>query len=178
MYELFNWLLTFFLQVPTQVWIIILGAAGVSLLSQLFKKWLKIENERWVFALVMGIALLGSVLDWFLTSSNLPPTIIGIQTSLMIGIAQPIYFYVIKPLNLIIAGYKANKEAIKQKLTDLETMPIAVPINTLEDTQTATEAIQNAATQATATVTPQPVAAEGAIVDFEQTPKKPVVADF
>lgn len=178
MYEFFNWLLTFFLQVPTTVWVLILGAAGVSLLSQLLKRWFKIENERWVFALVMGIALVGSALDWFLTASNLPPTIIGVQTSLLVGIAQPIYFYVIKPLNLIIAGYKANKEAIKKKLAELETAPIVAPIDTLQDTQTVVEAVQNAATEATAIVTPQATPVEGAVVDFEQTPKKPVVADF
>jgi len=95
----FSWLVQLFLNVPVEVYVLVLGAAGVSLLSQLFKKWFKIENEKWMFSIVLGIAFLGSFLDWFLTSQSLPPQIIGIQTSILVGIAQPVYFYAIKPLN-------------------------------------------------------------------------------
>lgn len=177
MYELFNYLVTFFLSVPDQIYVLILGSAGVSVLSQVFKKALKIENERWVFSIVMVVALLGSVLDWLLTNNGLPPTIIGVQTSLLVGIAQPIYFYVIKPLNMVIAGYKANKAALEAKVNGIETATVPAGSTTLENAANAVGELQKAATTANTTlapatpspavVTPTPV--QGAIA-FEETP--------
>ena len=135
MLEAFNWLVNIFLNTPVQIIVLLLGAAGVSVLSQVLKKWWKIENERWVFLLVLTIAFLASGLDWFLNSATLPATIIGIQTPLLIGIAQPFYFYFVKPLNLIIAGYRANKKALEDKLAELDTTPVPTTLNTLEDSQ-------------------------------------------
>lgn len=190
MAEFFNWLVQLFLNVPVEVYVLVLGAAGVSLLSQVFKKWFKIENEKWMFGIVLGIAALGSFLDWFLTSNTLPPTVIGLQTSILVGIAQPVYFYVIKPLNNVITIYKANKEAIKAKLAEVEVAKIPKEVKTLEDAQVVVDKVKAAAKAAAPALTPEATTTptlpnstpvEGAIA-FEETPATPEVprpvADF
>lgn len=184
MAEFFQWLVQLFLNVPIEVYVLVLGAAGVSLLSQFFKKWFKIENEKWMFSIVLSIAFLGSFLDWFLTSQSLPPQIIGIQTTILVGIAQPVYFYVIKPLNNILSIYKANKDAIKDKLAEIEVSKIPTSVKTLEDAQTVVDKVKAAIpalpvadTPVTAVVTTEApaVAAEGAVAPaepaFEETPR-------
>lgn len=175
MAEFFQWLVQLFLNVPIEVYVLVLGAAGVSLLSQLFKKWFKIENEKWMFSIVLGIAFAGSFLDWFLTSNSLPPQIIGIQTSILVGIAQPVYFYVIKPINNILSIYKANKDAIKAKLAEIEVAKIPKDVKTLEDAQVVVDKVKAAipALPAVKPVVAAPVpvvAAEGPVAAFEETP--------
>lgn len=149
MLEAFHWLVNLFLNTPVEIIVLILGAGGVSVLSQILKKWWKIENERWVFLLVLSVAFLGSALDWFLNSSTLPPTIVGIQTPLLVGLAQPFYFYFIKPLNLVISSYRANKKALEEKLAQIDSAPVPATLNTLEDSQKAIDQ---------ASVQPQPAA--------------------
>lgn len=177
MAQFFQWIVQLFLSVPVEVYVLVLGAAGVSLLSQLFKKWFKIENEKFMFGIVLAIAGLGSFLDWFLTSNSLPPTVIGLQTSILVGIAQPVYFYVIKPLNNVISIYKANKDAIKAKLAEIEVAKIPTGVKTLEDAQVVVDKVKAAipalpAAQATvqAAAPVAAIAAEGPVAAFEETP--------
>lgn len=160
MVEFFKWVVELFLATPVQTIALVLGAVGISLFAQLMKKWFKIENERWMFSVVLVITLLGSFLDWFLHSAQLPPAIIGVQTTILVGIAQPLYIYVVKPLTMLINGYKANKAAIKEKLAQLETTEVPTQLNTLEDAAKAAADI-TAAAPAVATA---PVAVEGAVV--------------
>lgn len=171
MVEFFNWLVTLFLNTPVEVLVLVLGAAGVSVLSQLLKKWFKIENERWMFLTVVTIAGLGSFLDWFINSSTLPVSIIGIQTSVLVGIAQPIYFYAVKPLNLIIAGYRQDKKAIQEKLQLVEAAPAPAVVNTLDDAQKVLSPAQTVATA--------PVAAPSEeTIDFVETEQARPFATF
>jgi len=163
MLEAFNWIVNLFLNTPVQIIVLVLGSAGVSILSQVLKKWFKIENEKWVFLLVAGIAAAGSGLDWFIHSNSLPPMIIGLQTSVLIGIAQPIYFYVIKPLSLIVSSYKASRRAIEDKLEQLD--PTATPIAPV-----TTQPLPEVATQPVATLEPS--------VSFVETPVSRPVATF
>lgn len=182
MAEFFNWLVTLFLNVPVEIYVLVLGATGVSLLAQGLKKWFKIENEKWVFAIVLTIASLGSFLDWFLTSQNLPPTVIGIQTTILVGIAQTVYMYAVKPLNMIISIYNANKNAIKKKLAEVEMTKIPKEVKTLEDAQKVVDAVKEAipALPLVETPTKPPVVAEeGAIAPTVPTaPSTPLPASF
>lgn len=180
MLETINWFTSLFLNTPTEVIVLVLGAGGVSLLVQCLKKWWHLENERWIFLLVTTITLAGSSLDWFLSADNLPVTIIGVQTTLLLGIAQTLYIYVIKPLNLILAGYKSNREAIKAKLAEVEIAEVPKDINTLKDAEKVVSAIKEAAPAITVPMaqavakTPE-TAAEGAIVPQQPVePPRPV----
>lgn len=159
MVEFFKWIVELFLNTPVQTIALILGATGISLLAQLMKKWFKIENERWMFSVVLIITLLGSFLDWFLHSAQLPPAIISVQTTILVGIAQPLYIYVVKPLTMLLNGYKANKAAIKEKLAQLETTEVPKELNTLEDAAKAAADI----TAAVPIIATAPVAVEGAV---------------
>ena len=170
MLEAFNWVVNLFMNTPVQVIVMVLGSAGVSILSQVLKKWWKIENERWVFLLVVGIALAGSFLDWFINSNSLPATIIGLQTSVLVGIAQPIYFYVVKPLSMVIRSYRANKNAIEDKLKQVEA---AAPLHTATDTLADSQVVIDAATGATP-ITPS----EPTVPEFVETPIPRPVATF
>jgi len=160
MVEFFKWIVELFLATPVQTIALVLGAVGISVFVQGLKKWFKLENERVVFTIILVITLLGSFLDWFLHSAQLPPVIIGIQTTLLVGIAQPFYIYVVKPLTMLLNGYKANKAAIQEKLAQLETTEVPTQLNSLEDAAKAAADI-TAAAPAIATT---PVAVEGAVV--------------
>lgn len=191
MAEFFQWIVQLFLNVPVEVYVLVLGAAGVSVLSQVFKKWFKIENEKWMFSIVLGIALLGSFFDWLLTSNSLPPTVIGLQTSILVGIAQPVYFYVIKPLNNVLSIYKANKDKIKAKLAEIEVSKIPKEVKTLEDAQVVVDKVKASIPQVTTAgpvveqlpppATPVVQLSPEGPVAFEETPVTPAprpVADF
>lgn len=159
MVEFFKWVVEMFLATPVQAIALVLGAAGISLFAQLLKKWFKIENERWMFSVVLVITLLGSFLDWFLHSAQLPPAIVGIQTTILVGIAQPFYIYVVKPATMLINGYKANKAAIKEKLAQIEGAKLPEQLNTFEDAQSVVNDLEATALS----IKTAPAAIEGAV---------------
>lgn len=110
-----------FLGTPSQTIAILLGAGGVSILTQVTKKLAKIEKEKASIALFTLIAFLASLLDWFVTNgNNLPPSILGANTALIMGVAQPIYFYVVKPFTRFWGEFQSYKQALRSKVTDIE----------------------------------------------------------
>lgn len=92
----------------------ILGAGGVSVVTQFGKRLLALENEKVVQVLFALVAFAAAGLQYLLGQHNLPPTILGLHTAALMGIATPFYFYVIKPLDAFILDlkkFKANQAA-------------------------------------------------------------------
>ena len=88
----------------------LLGAGGVSTLTQFGKKLLKLENERIVQILFATVAFAAAALQYLLSSKNLPPSILGVHTATLIGVATPLYFFAIKPANNFISDFKSFRQ--------------------------------------------------------------------
>lgn len=112
--------ITSFLSTPASVIAVLIGAAGVSVLTELVKKLGKLENDKVVTAVFMTVSALASGLDYLLTSSDLPPSILGVSTFLLIGVATPVYRYGIKPLSIVIAKYRSYKVELANKVSEIE----------------------------------------------------------
>lgn len=85
--------------IPSETWVAILGAGGVSIVTQWLKKLMALENGKVVHTLFVAIAFAASALQYVLGAHNVPPTILGMHTAILIGIATPFYNYVVKPLD-------------------------------------------------------------------------------
>jgi hypothetical protein len=55
-----------------------------------------------------------------MTSANLPPIVFGINTVLLMGVANPLYRFVVKPLNTLLSNYMKYKKDIAAKVSDIE----------------------------------------------------------
>jgi hypothetical protein len=125
-----SWLIQAFLGAPAETIAIVLGAAGVSVLTQVVKKLGHLEREKVVIGVFTFIAFLASLLDYLITSNGLPPTVLGFNTAVIMGVAQPIYYYVIKPLNRFLVEFKGYKASLQTKVEDIEA------VNTVADIET------------------------------------------
>lgn len=117
-----------FLEVPSEVWVLILGAAGVSVFTQVLKKILAVENEKVIMTLFMAASFAASGLEYLLSQTNLPPTVLGINTALIIGIATPLYRFAIKPASRLLSDFKAYRNQVSSKLNELETLNAAAAL--------------------------------------------------
>lgn len=110
------------LSIPSVVWVTVLGAAGVSVATQVIKKLLSLESEKMVMTIFTAISFAASGLDYILSSHNLPPTILGVNTVAIMGVATPLYIYAIKPLSQFIVDVKAYRSQIADKVAEVETI--------------------------------------------------------
>lgn len=108
------------LNVPAETYIFVLGAAGVSVVTQVAKKLLSVENEKYVILLFTALAFLASGLEYLLFSAHLPPTILGVSTALIMGVAQPIYFWVVKPASLFVKDVRNYRAQLLAKTEEIE----------------------------------------------------------
>lgn len=115
-----SWLIQAFLGAPAEAIALVLGAAGVSILTQVVKKLGNLEREKVVIGVFTFIAFLASLLDYLITSNGMPPTILGFNTAVIMGVAQPIYYYVVKPLNKFLVEFKSYKQSLESKVDDIE----------------------------------------------------------
>jgi hypothetical protein len=135
---------------PSIIALLFGGAAGVSLLTQWAKKIFAMTNEKYIMAIFNIIALLASGLGYFLTSSNLPPTVLGVSTVVLTGIATPIYFWLIKPLSLFITNVNLYKARLLDKVEEVEKLVMPEAPATITSTTTVTT--ESSTTPATVTV--------------------------
>lgn len=121
-------IITTLLNIPTEVYVAIITAIGVSLVTQFSKKVLSIENEKVIMALFGGFSFLASGADYLMSAHNLPPTVLGLNTALIIGIATPFYTYVLKPVDKFVSTILAYRSQLEAKLKEVETtLPPQVP---------------------------------------------------
>lgn len=111
---------TAFMNTPSAWLAVILGAAGVSALTEILKKLSKLENDKVIMLLFMTVSTLATTIDYLLAATDLPPTILGFNTALIIGVATPLYRFVISPLSKLITGYQAYKQQMAAKVSEME----------------------------------------------------------
>lgn len=99
-------LLNFYNSIPADTWIALFGAGGVSVVTQLGKNLLKLENERVVQIFFVTVAVAASGLQYIMSAHNLPPTILGLHTAVLVGIGSQWYSHIIKPTSTAISNYK------------------------------------------------------------------------
>lgn len=124
----FTAIITALLNVPTEFYVLILGAGGVSVLTQVSKKLLSLESEKVIMFVFTSIAFLASALEYLLYSANLPPTVLGINTVVIMGIATPIYTFAVKPATLFIRDVQIYRDQINAKVAAVvASAPAPVP---------------------------------------------------
>lgn len=145
--------ITYILGTPTGIIVLILGAGGVSVLTQVSKRLLKLEkdNEKLIMFIFMLISFSASGLEYLLSAHNLPPTILGVNMGLIMGVATPLYIYAVKPLTLLINDAKIYRSSIAAKVSDIEQVSAAqvaavapaTPVVPVVDTPAAAEVVAN-----------------------------------
>jgi hypothetical protein len=83
------------------------GGTALAIIAQLLKRVLGLNSEKVIQFLVVGVAALISVIQYILVAGNLPPVVMGIHTATLIGIAQPLYIYFLKPFSAFLGNVKA-----------------------------------------------------------------------
>lgn len=126
------------LDAATALWA--LGGAGVvGLAAQLFKKAFKLESDKVIQFLVVSLGFAVSGLQYVIGSHNIPPTVLGLHTAALVGLAQPLYIYVIKPADNFIMQVKSYNAG---KVTPA-TASVTTTITTPSATKSMTTAISN-----------------------------------
>lgn len=183
-----DWFVTvtnYFLSIPIENYIsivvILIGVAGVSAVTQVLKKALKLTSDKKIVALFTSVSLVATLLVTLINSAEVNPLLLGENTAAVMGIALPLYKFFIKPLSLIIAQFQLIRTPLEQKLAEIDAeIPQHVIDEAKKMTSPATEvAVTNepviALTQNTAVTVP-----EGTVIltDPEAQAEKEVIADF
>lgn len=109
------------LNIDPMAYVILLGGgAGISLLTQWTKRLLSLTNEKHVIAVLNLFALLASGVEYFISASDLPPSILGVSTVMLTGVATTLYIYIIKPLTIFINSVNLYKNRVLEKVEAIE----------------------------------------------------------
>jgi len=100
----------------------VLGAFGVSIVTQVSKKLLSLENDKKVILLFTAVSFIFSGIEYLSTASGLPPTILGVSTVTLMGIATPIYHWIVKPANVFISQVRAYRSQIEAKAAEVQAL--------------------------------------------------------
>jgi hypothetical protein len=109
-----------FLSTPASLVAIFIGAAGISVLTQVVKKLGKLENDKVITAVLFTLSFMTSALDYIMSTTSLPPTILGISTVFLVGAATGVYRYFVKPLTIVLRKYLEYRSQIKNKAAEYE----------------------------------------------------------
>lgn len=183
-----NWFVSitnYFLAIPIEnylsIVVILLGVAGVSAVTQVLKKALKLTSDKKIVALFTSVSLVATLLVTLINSAEVNPLLLGEHTAAVMGIALPLYKFFIKPLSLIISQFQLIRTPLEQKLAEIdaeipqhvidEVKKIATPTTEVSVTEEPVVAL----TPTTAVTVP-----EGTVIltDTEAQAKKEVIADF
>lgn len=153
----------YILNIPTEVYVTVLGATGISILTQVSKKLLALENEKLVVVMLTGFSVLASGVDYLLSSHAIPPTfaIFG-HTVNLIGVATPLYIWVLKPATIFLADVKAYRGQLVAKTEDITKQQLDQPAT--EPTPFVPS--KSSAVFPSPTTEAKPVVAEQSAVDF------------
>lgn len=110
----------FFLQIPVEVWGLLLGATVVSTVTQVLKGLLKMENDKIIMFLFVSMSFAASGLDYLINQAMLPPTILGFNTALIIGVATPVYRFFVKPATSFLRDVRAYRGRLVEHLDEIE----------------------------------------------------------
>lgn len=99
-------------QVPwSLVWLALGGGSAVAVASQLTKRVFKLESEKVIQFLVMALAFMASGLQYVLSAHNIPPTVLGLHTAALLGVAQPLYLFFVKPADKFVQDVQSYNAA-------------------------------------------------------------------
>lgn len=119
-------------QLLSSAWPLIAGAGGVSAVTQIVKKLLSLENAKVIQVVFATVAFLATAGEYLLVNHNMPASIFGLSTAALMGVATPIYFYVIKPLDTFITqvrNFTKSQQAADPAVLPVDTLPApAAPI--------------------------------------------------
>lgn len=128
-------IINFFGTIPAEFYVFIFGAAGVSAITQVLKKVFSLESEKIVMVLFAGISFAASGIDYLLSAHNLPPTVLGVHMVTLMGIATPLYRFVIKPLDIFFGNYKKYRSQIMSEVEALDAVA-TIPGSKIVETPT------------------------------------------
>lgn len=117
-----------FLSIPVEAWGILLGAAGVSAITQVVKKVFTVENEKVIMVVFGAISFAATGLEYILSRTDLPPSILGVNTLLIIGAATPLYRFVIKPASNLITFIRQYGPEINARMKQAEVVNAAASL--------------------------------------------------
>lgn len=102
--------------VPTEVWTL-LGASGiVSLLLQRFKKWFSLQSDKVITFFLVVLSALPAAYEALVAASVANPELFGAYTAMIMGAAQVVYRFLIKPFsNLVNDAKKLRDEQLQLK---------------------------------------------------------------
>jgi hypothetical protein len=121
-------IVTFYNNLPPGFWELVLGAAGVSAITQVIKRLLALKNEKVVQVLFATVAFLATCGQYLFVDHNMPASIFGLSTAALMGVATPLYFYIIKPLDSFVRAVKAYSAAQEEGLPDIPPQAVATTI--------------------------------------------------
>lgn len=99
---------TILTSVNTTTALAFLGGAGVvGVAAQIIKKVFGLESAKVIQLLVIVLGIAAAGLQYLLSAHNLPATILGQHTAILLGIAQPLYVYVIRPADIFLTKVQA-----------------------------------------------------------------------
>lgn len=130
-------IINFFGSIPAEFYVFVLGAAGVSALTQVLKKTFSLESEKVVTILFAGVSFIAGGFDYLLSAHNLPPMVLGVNMVTIMGIATPMYRFVIKPLDTFLGNYKKYRSQLMKEVETLDAVATTVPGSKVVETPTA-----------------------------------------
>lgn len=93
---------------------LLLSSGGVSFVAQLLKRLGKLESEKIIQFLVIALAVAASALQYVMSGNLQSISVLGINTAAIVGGAQALYLYGVKPLTKFVDQVKAYNDNANQ----------------------------------------------------------------
>ena len=96
--------------IPEAAYLAVFAGLGVSIVLQVFKKWLALQSDKLVTFLLMLMSFIPVALDYVMNQVAQNPAVLGSKTFLVMGLATTAYRYIVKPATTILEDAKKFRE--------------------------------------------------------------------
>jgi hypothetical protein len=103
-------------------WELVIASGVLSPAVLAVKKWLGIQNEKVMMALVLVSGLIGAAVTYILSVPTDDPSIIAVRGLMIAAMSQPVYYLLVKPVATWLSAELAKAAAF-----DAEVKSAAIP---------------------------------------------------
>lgn len=99
----------------------------VSVLLQKFKNWFKLQSDKVIVVMLGLLSFIPAALDYVNSVAAENPLVLGRNTLVIMGLSQPLYRFVIKPLTDVLIDAKAERARREEANAPLEVVVAPKP---------------------------------------------------
>lgn len=112
-------------EIPTGAYLALAGGLGVSLLTEMAKKYLSLQSDKVITFLVLALSFATSAIEYIITAVAQNPGILGTHTASVLAASTLAYRFIVKPAKNLLGDAKSfRNNTLAHVVSPLADMPI------------------------------------------------------